>query len=168
MCKVSRRLQDLHLRHALVTCGVTRSQAAPARPPCLSMTIDRTKRICSVLSAHFTNGYERHMLWRAFTLAYFGFFGVGELTSAPNASPPPRLGDISLCIDHLVLRLRSRKADPFHHGCDVVVEALGTDVCGFSAGAEYLRIRSRLGVAWERDTPLFATRADSALIRSTL
>ena len=64
---------------------------------------------------------EFDMFWCAFTLAFFGFFRVGELTSAPNTSPPPRLGDISLRVDYLVLRLRSSKADPFHHGCDVVV-----------------------------------------------
>ena len=61
------------------------------------------------------------MFWCAFTLAFFGFFRVSELTSAPNTSPPPQIGDISLRVDGLVLRLRSSKADPFHHGCDVVV-----------------------------------------------
>ena len=81
---------------ALVTRAIKRSQAAPARPH-LPMTIGMIARINSVLPAHFTDGYERHMLWCAFTLAFFGFFCVGELTSAPKISPPPRLGDISPC-----------------------------------------------------------------------
>ena len=92
---------------------------------------------------------------------------MGELTSAPNTSPPPRLGDISLRVDHLVLRLCSNKTDPFHHGCNVVVRASGKDVCVLGAAAEYLCIRSRLGVAWKHDAPLLATRAVNALTRST-
>ena len=76
---------------------------------------------------------------------------MGELTSAPNTSPPPRPGDISLRVDHLVLRLRSSKTDSFHHGCDVVVGASGKDICALDAAAEYLCIRSRLGVAWKHD-----------------
>ena len=107
------------------------------------------------------------MFWCAFTLAFFGFFRVGELTSAHNTSPPPRLGDISLRVDHLVLRLGSSKTDPFHHGCDVVVGTSGKDVCALGAAAEYLCIRSRLGVAWKHDAPLLATHAGNALTKST-
>ena len=148
-----------------MTGGIKRSQAAPSRPPRLLMTIDIITRIHRVLPAHFTDGYERHMFWCAFTLVFFGFFRVGELTSAPSTSP--RLGDISLRVDHLVLRLRSSKTDPFHHNCDVVVGASGKDVCALGAAAEYLRIRSRLGVAWKHDAPLLASRVGNALTRST-
>ena len=150
---------------ALATRGIKRSQAEPSRPH-LPMTIDIITRICGVLPPHFTDGCERHMLWCAFTLAFFGFFCVGELTSPPNISP--RLGDIWFHIDYLVVRLRSSRTDPFHHGCDVVVGASCKDVCAFGAAAEYLlRIRSRLGMAWERDAPLLTTLAGNALTRST-
>ena len=107
------------------------------------------------------------MFWCSFTPAFFGFFRVGELTSAPNTSCPPRLGDISLCVDQLVLRLRSSKTDRFHYGCDMVVGVSGKDVCAFGAAVEYFRIRCRLGVAREHDAPLLSTRAGNALRRST-
>ena len=84
---------------------------------------------------------------------------MGELTSAPNTSPPPRLGDISLRVDHLVLSLCSSKTDPFHHGCDVVVGASGKDVCALGAAC--------FGVAWKHDAQLLAIRAGNALTRST-
>ena len=106
------------------------------------------------------------MFWCAVTLAFFGFFRAGELTSAPNTSPSPRLGDISLRVDHFVLRLCFSKTDPFHHVCDVVVGVSDKDVCALGAAAEYLRIRSRLGVAWKRDAALLATRAGNALTSS--
>ena len=129
---------------ALVTRGIKRSHAVPSRRPRLPMTIDIITRIRWVLPAYFTDGYDRHKFWCAFTLAFFGFLRVGKRS---NTSPPPRIGDISR-VDHLVLRFRSSKTDPFHHGCDVVVGASGKDVCALGAAAEYLRIRSRLGEAW--------------------
>ena len=49
----------------------------------------------------------------------------------------------------------------------MVVGASGKDVCALGAAAEYLRIRSRLGVAWKHDAPLLATRAGNALTSST-
>ena len=94
---------------ALVTRGIKRSHAVPSRRPRLPMTIDIITRIRWVLPAYFTDGYDRHKFWCALTLAFFGFLRVGKRS---NTSPPPRIGDISR-VDHLVLRFRSSKTDPF-------------------------------------------------------
>ena len=75
----------------------------------LPITINMLHTIKEQLHQSSYTVQEQRMLWAAFTIAFYGFFRVGELTSL-------RWSDIAFSPDHISIGLRQSKTDPFRRG----------------------------------------------------
>ena len=97
------------------------------------------------------------MLWAAASLCFFGFFRAGELMLATEAGydEGAHLSFQDISVDsltnpqHLQVRLKSSKTDPFRTGVDVFVGRTNSSLCPVAAVLAYLARRG------PRPGPLF-------------
>jgi len=73
------------------------------------------------------------MLWAEFTIAFYGFLRVSELTSL-------RWSDIAFSPDHISVSLRQSKTDPFRRGCTIKIFSTSSFTCSYHALDCYRRL----------------------------
>lgn len=119
----------------------------------LPITIGMLKLMVLKLPSICSNQYETRLFIAVFTVAFFGFFRVGELTvTKPDyVHRVVSLNDISFDKDlgTLVIKLRYSKADQLGKGVEIKLHKSGTVVCPVSNVEQYLNVRSKV------DGPLF-------------
>ena len=113
----------------------------------LPITIHTLERIREAL---FTSDEpNRVVLWAVASVAFFGFFRLGELlpdsVGAFNPSTSLAWGDVSMddqaAPRMIQVHLKRSKCDQFGAGSDVVVGVTGTATCPVTAMVRYLEIR---------------------------
>ena len=139
---------------ALVLRGVKWSLGIQARASRLPITVDVLRLLVSSLPQTCESRFECLLFQAMFCTAFFGFFRIGEITSA--SEEPVTLGDVRMEGDQLVLRLCCSKTDPYHRGCDVVIGSSGTSLCAVSAVQKYLAYRGKKLGTPQATAPLFA------------
>ena len=122
----------------------------------LTISILHQLQLATLQSNHTT--FDKACLWACFTLAFFGFFRIGELLLSP-AGHYVRSHDVSVTNKGLTIFLRSSKTDPLAKGSLVSISPSHTKVCAVSALSEYLPGR----VAMFPPGPLFVMNNGTAL-----
>ena len=140
---------------ALVLRGIRKSLWSGGRAARLPITPTILSSMQVAMPKVWVDGYTQSLYWAMFSLAFFGFFRVSELTKS-QAGPAPMLSCLSLAQDKLIVQLKRSKADPFHQGCEVVIGKSTSPVCAHRAVVKYLKARMRLGQALNPQAPLFA------------
>ena len=106
------------------------------------ITIQILSEISDLLRPAFSEELNTVMLWAAFTLAFFGFLRVSEFTCSssksflavkdvvfvPNIQNP----------DHIKVRIKQSKTDPFRQGTTLTIAKSNSTVCAVIALRNYL------------------------------
>ncbi|XP_076099825.1 integrase/recombinase xerD homolog, partial [Mytilus galloprovincialis] len=124
--------------------GMKRSQNRP-KDVRLPITLDLLLKINNVLPAVCHNDYETKPFQASFSLAFFGFLRVGELTAdhkhASTQSHAIEYNDIKINLSSIEIRLRSSKTDQCCTGTTIVIDVRPGDVCAVFALRNYLKVR---------------------------
>ena len=87
---------------------------------------------------------DKHMLWAAYTLAFFAFLRVSEFTAPSSSRFDPvntLLGsDVNINKD-LEVNIKMSKTDPFRQGCSITVAPSGSEICAVEAFKTYCAFR---------------------------
>ena len=105
----------------LVCRGIRRLQGDSQRTR-LPITINLMRTIKEQLRQSTYTLQEQRMLWAAFTMAFYGFFRVSELTNL-------RWCDVLFSSDHISVTLHQSKTDPFRRGCIVKIFKTDSSTC---------------------------------------
>jgi len=84
------------------------------------------------------------MLWAAFTMAFYGFFRVGELVNL-------HWSDVSFSPDRISITLCQSKTDPFRRGCTVKIFKTNSSTCPYHAMDHYRKVTGEITPS----TPLY-------------
>ena len=149
----------------LLLWGIKRVKGISKRLPRFPMTITILKLLKTALNQTTLCNYDKHMLWAAFTLAFFGFLRSAEFCSPQaqcfNCHSTLLKSDLSLHQTSMSIHIKVSKADPFRNGTNIVVHATNTSVCPVRAMTHYLQHRRRGG-------PLFIFANGRYLTRNSL
>jgi integrase len=128
-----------------------RRTAKPKRAR-LPITLDLLSGILTKLSAVCRDGFESTLFSSAFTLAFFGFFRIGELTTASKSDRAVdkiiNLTDIKLVDkeETLLIKIRYSKADQRGKGCTIKIKKQQPQtICPVLAFKRYLAVRPKSG-----------------------
>ncbi|XP_048578830.1 uncharacterized protein LOC125560693 isoform X2 [Nematostella vectensis] len=120
--------------------------------------------LLSWLSAH-----DFHMIWAAFTLAFFGFLRCSEFTcpGVRNFDIVYNLSPVDINFHpnpsaplYMKVVIKASKTDPFRQGTVLTIARSGCDLCAVSAMQEFVRI------CGYTTGPLFRFRSGKYLTRS--
>ena len=135
-------------KHFLVTKtlqGLKRT--AKAKRVRLPITVELLQGTLTMLSAVCRDTYEATLFRSAFSLAFFGFFRVGEITSAGrndgNLNKVLSIHDIRWALDGSpIVQLRFSKADQLGKGVSItLVKQINIAICPVQALQAYLAVR---------------------------
>ena len=168
-----RRGFELHLnkclRLQLVCRGIKRSQGTNLTRVRLPITIKHLRLFHSLLAISYTSNYDSVMIWAAMTLAFFGFLRLGELTCNSKFSPEAHLSPEDVIFlpswensDHLSVRIKISKTDPFRSGQTILIGKTHQPVCPVQAMKAYMSTRDRT------PGPLFMYVSGKPLTRDAL
>ena len=105
-------------------------------------------KVLSKLPVVCTNEYESKLFAAVYSLAFFGFFRVGEVTVAKGRSEQQILGldDIKLVEDrnYIMVNVRYSKTDQLGKGVSLKIGKVGGIVCPVNNLLQYLEARPRL------------------------
>lgn len=120
-------------------------RAARIRLPRLPITFNLLRSIVSKLGAVCFNDYERCLFCTAFTLAFFGFFRVGEITVTKHVYLKNVITIDDIRLDEgnksLSVHVRFSKTDQTGKGVWLKLVKSGTDVCPVLSMISFLRVR---------------------------
>ena len=123
--------------------GIKRSGCAKRSR--LPITFDLLTRVISVLKHVCSNSYEAVLFAAAFSLAFFGFFRVGELVVSRHNVVHRALAfdDLSFSSDRssMFVRLRFSKTDQMGKGTIIKLQKSGGSLCPIIGMAEFLKVR---------------------------
>lgn len=135
------------LRLQLICRGIKRSQGDSTRIR-LPITINHLKLFFQLLAIPTSPSYDSIMVWAAMTLAFFGFLRLGEMTCNSPYSCTRHLspGDVTFFPsiqnpDHMSVRIKISKTDPFRSGQTIVIGKTDQRVCPVLAMTNYLSYR---------------------------
>lgn len=110
----------------------------------LPITIELLTRIISALPSICSSTYETVMFCAAYSLAFFGFLRIGELTVLNN-SDTSRVFTLSqikvIPGKHIELTIPFSKTDQLGKGQTIVIQATGTQICPLLHVRNYLSQR---------------------------
>ena len=139
----------------LISNGIARAKAST---PNLATTVRQpiTPHILQQLKAHWSVqpiDHTKIMLWAACTMAFFGFFRMGELTipSAAAFNPAIHLTPADVAIDKrenpslIQVQLKASKTDQLRRGVSIFIGKTGDNICPVAAISAYLAVRGADG-----------------------
>lgn len=104
--------------------------------------------------------------WAAMCMGVHGLFRLGELLPPPAEKRALVMDDIAwLSAEHVTVRLRTSKTDPYGKGAHVNLFATGDDTCPVTAMRELQRMQRAAGIAIGKDTPVFAYNTELSVVR---
>lgn len=137
------------LRLQLICRGIKRSQGASSTRVRLPITIHHLRLFYCLLAIPHTRNYDSVMTWAAMTLSFFGFLRLGELTCNGKFSSDTHLslGDVTFLPswdnpDHMSIRIKVSKTDPFRSGQTIMVGKTNQPVCPVKAMKSYFSLRN--------------------------
>lgn len=133
-----------------VLAGISRARLSGGQPPQhirLPITITILSRLHEAIMA--SSHPDRVLIWAVASLAFFGFFRLGELLLERATSFNSRIhlswGDVAVDDRHrpsaVKIHLRQSKCDQFGRGIDVVVGRTDTACCPVAAVVAYIKLR---------------------------
>ena len=102
----------------------------------LPITIDILHLLYISLAQSSLSAFDRLGLWACFTVAFFGFFRIGELLPS-QANNHILSSDVSLWASGLILNLRKSKTDPMGKGSLIRITPSGRHLCAVTAMQAY-------------------------------
>lgn len=128
----------------LVRKGIQRSHAKGTKHTRKPITIDILRRMVQQLyHNNHLHTRDKHMIAAAFTLAFFGFLRISELTVPSHKTFDPRchpsLASIRWHKRHYTFRIRTSKTDQLFGGHTVTIPQIKGGCCPFSTMAKYWR-----------------------------
>ncbi|XP_055342330.1 uncharacterized protein LOC129590909 [Paramacrobiotus metropolitanus] len=119
-----------------------RRLAAPRPDTRQPVTLQILRRLKHNLRRIGISPFEQSLLWAVFTVLYFGFLRIGEVTSPRENRYDPQhtlmREDLTDCGNQVVVRLKITKTDQTGQGCTVALAATGRSVCPVQAYRKYL------------------------------
>ncbi len=150
----------------LLLRGVKRIKGSTTRPKRLPISLNTLKLLKTSLRESSFNTQDQHMLWAAFTTAFFGFLRSSEFCcpSQNSFNPVETLltRDVSLSSTSASMHLKISKTDSFRNGHIICFAASGTSVCPFRA------LQHHLCYCPDPDKPLFSFSDNTFLTRQSL
>lgn len=111
----------------------------------LPITVDLLNSIIEKLPLVCTNEYESNLFSAAYSIAFFGFFRVGEITVSGQKWIDRVVGmhDIHLNMKegHLIIRIRYSKTDQMGNGFIIRLNKSSTRICPVINTARFLGVR---------------------------
>ena len=136
------------LRLQLVLRGIKRSHGDNIRVR-LPITIHHLQLFRMLLGITNTQSFDSLMIWAAMTLAFFGFFRLGELTCNCKFNPNIHLTRDSILFaprsgtkgpEFMTVHIKKSKTDLFRLGHTITVGATNSDMCPVKALQNYLSL----------------------------
>lgn len=118
----------------------TKDSRLPITPVILSNIIKTLPVVCY-------NSYESSLFMAVYTLAFFGFFRVGELTLSKGGNSNNIVGIEDIEVKHkisIILKLRFSKTDQLGYGQTITIAATGENLCPVRYLEAFLEVRPRL------------------------
>ena len=143
--------------------GIRRAQSTTPRRTRLPITSELMASMQEVVFRPTSprSVLERHLLWAACCLGFFGFLRSGEFTGTPGNTQPLLVSDVAVDAHEnpTVVRvfIRRAKADPFGKGVAIFLEITGQNLCPVTAILGYLAIHPQGEgplLVWGDHTPL--------------
>ena len=108
----------------------------------LPITISILVTIVNALQHVTSNTYEQKLFAAAFSLAFFGFFRVGELViTKNNGHQVLKRNDIHINSDEILVHLRYTKTDQAGKGTQIKIHKRDKGVCPLQLMTNYLQTR---------------------------
>ena len=128
--------------------GIRRSQSTTPRRTRLPITSDimRAIQVAVFSPARECSELERHLLWAACCLGFFGFLRSGEFTVKDRRQETPLLFSDMAIDSHIQpstirLHIRKAKSDPFGNGIFIFLGRTGCQLCPVTAVLDYMARR---------------------------
>ena len=127
----------------------------------LPITLSMLNQILHKLGTVCTNKFETKLFSAAFTLAFFGFLRVGEITLSKGSTPDRVLSrnDVILQQHALNIHIRQSKNDQYGKGVHITIQKVGGLACPVRNMAGFLDIRPAI------QGPLFCHYGGTPLTR---
>ena len=133
-------------------------------PLTATLLADLLRQISHGTSLHRS---DKAALWAAITLGFHAFLRGSEFTTNTSTTFDPHRHlfrrDITMARDHLTIRIKASKTDPYRASCSLPVAATGKPSCPVKAVRAFLR-RSQ----HSRALPLFTLHSGKFLPRDRL
>ena len=110
----------------------------------LPVTSSLLGQIMSHLGVVCSTTYEAIMFAAAYSVAFFAFLRVGEITTNRTSRAVLDINDIKVTTETVSLHLRQSKTDQLKRGVVVLLNAIGGTTCPVSSMLAYLQIRPKL------------------------
>ena len=127
--------------------GIKRIKGISKHLPRSPITITILRLLKTTLNQTTLCNYDKHMLWAAFTLAFFGFLRSADFCSRQvqcyDCHSTLLKSDLSLHQASMSIHIKVSKTDPFRNGTNLVVCAMNTSVCAVRAMTHYPPHRRR-------------------------
>ena len=128
--------------------GIRRAQSTTPRRTRLPVTAEimRAIQVAVFSPARERSELERHLLWAACCLGFFGFLRSGEFTVKDPRHEAPLLSSDMAVDSHshpstIRLHIRKAKSDPFGNGIFIFLGKTGCHLCPVSAVLNYMARR---------------------------
>jgi hypothetical protein len=132
------------------------------------ITIDEMRILKNKLRGSDINPQDQHMMWSAFTLAFFGLLRVSEFTHSSQSStekPPALAGcDVSLVADNLFVTIRKDKTNQSGPPVFMKFKATSRSCCVVRSARNYISLRPPNG----SNLPFFVYKDGTFLTRQRL
>ena len=121
----------------LLLRGIKRANGERATLPRQPITVIVLKCLKTQLGNSSLPVHDQHMLWAAFTTAFFGFLRSSEFCcpyqNTYNPSSTLLTSDLKFSSSTVTIYLKVSKADPFRNGINICLAASGKSVCPLRA-----------------------------------
>ena len=121
---------------SLMIRGVRRFQGESSHQR-LPITINLLRTIKQQLRISNFTLIEQHLLWTAFTTAFYTFLRASEFTSSANDSATLRWSDIQISSNTLIITLHQSKIYPFRRDYTLYISATTISTCPVKALQQY-------------------------------
>jgi hypothetical protein len=166
LCKLTGEPNALARLH-MVLQGVKRQRKVTTRQR-LPVTIEVLHNVYKRLQQGLISPFLDMMLRTACVTAFFAFLRCGEFTCKSSFDPSANLccQDIVILDDHVQLRLKQSKCDPFRQGVTIKLYCLSSTMCPMCCLTRYLQLRHQTFPTDGRDS-LFVNASGQPLTRVT-
>lgn len=117
-------------------CGIRHTTGTPGTR--LPITVDILRHIHAGIATSTLNVFDQHCFWACCSLAFFGFFRIGELLPTPANNHILSSDVMFYPVGSLSIWLRQSKTDKSGHGTHIAISSVSSHLCPVQALATFL------------------------------
>ena len=150
------------LRLYMLTRAIKRTTGKTyTKPPRVPITINQLLALRQYLTSNFST-YDQHMLWAAFTTAFYGFLRSSEFVAPTTKTFNPEetllISDLTLLPSRIHIKIKASKTDPFRHGFSIRLAITNSPTCPVTSLSQLYLIHPKHGPLFTYSDGTYLTR----------